>query len=57
MRSFTAYDPARASRLLDELGLTRRDHEGFRTFADGSRMMFTLNVTDYTTDGPAQFVI
>ena len=57
LHSFTEHDPARASRLLDELGLTRRDAEGFRTFPDGTRMMFTLNVTDYTTDGPAQFVI
>lgn len=57
MHSFIEYDPARAGRLLDEVGLTRRDRDGFRTFADGSRMIFTLNLTDYTTDGPAQFVI
>ena len=57
LHSFTAHDPARANRLLDELGLARRDHEGYRLFADGSRMTFTLNTTDYTTDGPAQFVI
>jgi ABC-type dipeptide/oligopeptide/nickel transport system permease component/ABC-type transport system substrate-binding protein len=57
MHSFTEYDPVRANRLLDEIGLTRRDGDGLRAFPDGSRMMFTLNVTDYTTDGPAQFVI
>ena len=57
LHSFTAFDPAGASRLLDDIGLTRRDDEGFRTFADGSRMTFTLNATDYTTDAPAQFVI
>ncbi len=57
LKSFTDFDPARANRLLDELGLTRRDAEGFRTFRDGTRMTFTLNITDYTTDGPAQFVI
>ena len=55
--SFTAYDPARANQLLDELGLTRRDSEGYRTFPDGTRMTFTLNVSDYTIQGPAQFVI
>ena len=57
MHSFTEFDPARANRLLDEIGLTQRDSDGFRTFPDGSRMTFTLNVTDYTTDSPAQFVI
>ncbi len=57
LRSFTAFDPARAEALLDELRLTRRDGEGYRTFPDGRRMFFTLNLTDYTTDGPAQFVI
>jgi ABC-type dipeptide/oligopeptide/nickel transport system permease component/ABC-type transport system substrate-binding protein len=55
--AFTEFDPVRANRLLDELGLTRRDAEGFRTFADGSRMAFTLNATDYTTEAPGQFVI
>lgn len=55
--AFTAFDPAAAGRLLDEIGLTRRDREGLRTFPDGTRMSFTLNTTDYTTDGPAQFVI
>ncbi len=57
MHSFTEYDPGRAGRLLDGLGLTRRDAEGYRTFPDGTRMTFLLNLTDYTTDGPAQFVI
>ena len=57
LRSFTEHDPARANRLLDELGLTRRDGEGYRTFPDGTRMAFALNVTDYTTDSPAQFLI
>jgi ABC-type dipeptide/oligopeptide/nickel transport system permease component/ABC-type transport system substrate-binding protein len=55
--SFTAFDPERASRLLDDLGLTRRDGEGYRVFPDGTRMTFMLNATDYTGDGPAQFVI
>lgn len=56
-RSFTEFDPARANRLLDELGLTRRDDEGYRTFPDGTRMTFVLNLTDYTMQGPAQFVV
>jgi peptide/nickel transport system permease protein len=55
--AFTEFDPARANRLLDELRLTPRDGEGFRTFPDGTRMTFLLNFTDYTMEGPAQFVV
>lgn len=55
--AFTAYDPAGAGKLLDELGLNQRDREGFRVLPDGARMTFTLNATDYTPEGPAQFVI
>jgi ABC-type dipeptide/oligopeptide/nickel transport system permease component/ABC-type transport system substrate-binding protein len=56
-RAFTEHDPDRANQLLDSIGLTRRDREGFRAFPDGTRMSFFLNVTDYTGSGPAQFVI
>ncbi|HEX8325566.1 MAG TPA: ABC transporter substrate-binding protein [Tepidisphaeraceae bacterium] len=56
-RAFTDYDPKRAAELLDTLGLTRRDNEGYRTFADGSRMTFYLDYTAYTGIGPAQFVV
>lgn len=56
-QAFTEYDPARAGQLLDQLGLVGRDEEGFRTAPDGSRLAFTLNVTDYTNEGPAHFVI
>lgn len=55
--SYTAHDPATANRLLDEIGLTRRDGEGYRTFADGTRMTFYLFVTEITGPGPAQFLI
>ena len=55
--SFTDFDPVRAGRLLDQLGLTRRDGEGYRTFPDGTKMTWYLNMTDYTGNGPAQFVI
>lgn len=56
-RAFTAYDPITANRLLNELGLTQRDAEGYRQFPDGTRMTFVLNLTDYTAQGPAQFVV
>lgn len=57
LKAFTDFDPARANALLDEIGLTKRDAEGYRCYPDGTRMTFTLNLTDYTTEGPAQFVI
>ncbi len=40
--AYTEYAPDRANALLDELGLTPRDDEGYRTFRDGSRMTFSL---------------
>jgi len=55
--AFTEYDPDRANRLLDEIGLTRRDYEGYRTFPDGSRMVFYLDYCAFTGYGPAQFVV
>jgi ABC-type dipeptide/oligopeptide/nickel transport system permease component/ABC-type transport system substrate-binding protein len=54
--AFTEYDPKRASRMLDDLGLRRRDDEGFRTFPDGSRMSFFFDFSQYSGIGPAQFI-
>ncbi len=42
----TEYDPARAARLLDEAGLARKDAEGFRLRADGSRLRLRLSICD-----------
>ena len=56
-RAFVDYDPKRASALLDGMGLTPRDGEGFRTFKGGSRMTFYLDFTAYTGLGPSQFVV
>ncbi len=55
--SFIAFDPDGANRLLDAVGLDRRDAEGQRTFPDGSRMTWFMDFTDYTGEGPAQFVV
>ena len=55
--AFTAHQPGRARELLDEIGLTGRDGEGYRTFPDGSRMTFYLDSTTYTGNGPSQFVV
>ena len=32
---YARYDPAEANRLLDEMGLTDRDRDGFRSYPDG----------------------
>jgi ABC-type dipeptide/oligopeptide/nickel transport system permease component len=56
-KAYTEYDPERADALLDGLGLTLRDSEGYRRFADGTRMVFFIHVTDFTGNGPAQLMI
>jgi len=57
MKSFTQYDPERANQLLDGLGLDKRDLEGMRTFPDGKRMTWYIDFTDFTGEGPGQFVV
>lgn len=41
--AFTVHDPPAANRLLDQIGLTSRDAEGFRTFPDGSKMTWLVD--------------
>ena len=36
------HDPDQAGRLLDEVGLTNRDRDGFRTFPDGSNLTIQI---------------
>lgn len=57
LRSYTDHDPKRANELLDELKLTRRDREGMRTFPDGSRMTWYIDFTEFSGEGPAQFIV
>ncbi len=54
--AFTAHDPARANALLDALGLTGRDREGFRTFPDGTRMLWFLNISESTPADAAAMI-
>jgi ABC-type dipeptide/oligopeptide/nickel transport system permease component/ABC-type transport system substrate-binding protein len=56
-RSFTDYDPPRANAMLDQLGLTRRDGEGYRTYADGRRMVWFIDYMDFTGEGPVQLIV
>jgi len=57
LHSFTEFDPERANKLLDTLGLARDELLGTRTFPDGSPMTWYIDYTDYTGEGPVQFVI
>jgi peptide/nickel transport system substrate-binding protein len=43
-KQFTEYSPAKANALLDGIGLTRKDGDGFRLLADGSRLNFAVDV-------------
>jgi ABC-type dipeptide/oligopeptide/nickel transport system permease component/ABC-type transport system substrate-binding protein len=56
-KAFIEHDPARASALLDEIGLSERDVDGMRTFKDGSTMTFYLDFSAFTGIGPGQFVV
>ena len=55
--SFIEFDPDRANDLLDAIGLTRRDSEGYRTFPEGSRMVWYLSYPNYILREPVQFII
>jgi ABC-type dipeptide/oligopeptide/nickel transport system permease component/ABC-type transport system substrate-binding protein len=55
--SFVEYDPGRAERLLDEIGLTNRDREDYRTFGNGDRMLWFVTMANTTDPGPVQFVL
>jgi ABC-type dipeptide/oligopeptide/nickel transport system permease component len=54
--SYVEYDTVRANRLLDEIGLTKRDYEGYRTFPDGTRMTFYMYFTKDMSYGFSLFI-
>ncbi|MFC4599551.1 ABC transporter substrate-binding protein [Cohnella hongkongensis] len=45
-QQWAEFDPDRANRLLDEIGLTQRDRNNFRTFSDGSDLTLTIYESD-----------
>lgn len=47
---FMKPDRAEANRLLDEIGLARRDGEGVRLLPDGRRLEFTVETAGSSTD-------
>jgi peptide/nickel transport system substrate-binding protein len=49
---YASYDPAQASRLLDEIGLTKRNGAGIRLLPDGRELEIIVE-----TDGEAGFIV
>lgn len=47
---WTQHDPALANRLLDEIGLTKRDDDGIRLLQDGRRLEFTIETAGENTE-------
>lgn len=47
---WTQHDKDLANRLLDEIGLTKRDREGVRLLADGRRLEFTVETAGESTE-------
>jgi len=56
-KSFAAYAPEQANQLLDAIGLTGRDSGGYRTFKDGTRMIWFYTLPEGEDEGPTELVI
>lgn len=54
--AFTDFDPDTANRMLDEIGLTRRDAHGYRTDREGRRLTFFLNHAEWLNPATALFI-
>lgn len=48
--AYARYDPAQANRLLDEMGLTRRDAKGYRLRPDGKRLDLIVDTSGDSTE-------
>ncbi|HHV81840.1 TPA: ABC transporter substrate-binding protein [bacterium] len=44
-KAYAEYDPKKANAMLDEIGLTKRDKEGYRLRPDGKRLELTIEYT------------
>jgi len=45
-KAYVEYDPQRAGQLLDEIGLDKRDNEGWRLMSDGKRLELILETRE-----------
>jgi peptide/nickel transport system substrate-binding protein len=48
--AWATYDPPEANRLLDEIGLTKRDSSGLRLLPDGRPMELIIELADQSTE-------
>ena len=51
-KAYTEYDPKRANQLLDEMGLDKRDSQGYRLMPDGKRLTITIEYWPYSCFTP-----
>ncbi len=56
LKANAEYNPEEAGRILDSLGLSKRDSDGYRLLPDGSPLILTMIARPGTT-GPIQFII
>lgn len=50
--AWSDFDPVRANALLDEIGLTKRDAEGFRLRPDGKRLQLVFDMASGVSGAP-----
>lgn len=53
-KNYIEYDPKKANQLLDEIGLTKRDKDGFRLRPDGKPIEVTIETTGW--EDPCEMV-
>ena len=51
-KSYAEFDLPKANKLLDEIGLDKRDADGFRVRKDGKRLSIMIDVPPQNTAGP-----
>jgi len=54
---FVRFDPEKANALLDAIGLTGRDPDGYRCFPGGPPLLFDINYSGFSGEGPGEFIV
>ncbi|HKJ90058.1 MAG TPA: ABC transporter substrate-binding protein [Oceanipulchritudo sp.] len=55
--AYVEFDRDRANALLDAIGLDQRDKDGYRTFPDGTSMIWYIDYTAFTGPGPITLIV
>lgn len=55
-KAYIEYNPAKANKLLDEIGLNRRDKDGFRLRPDGKTLAVTIEFPSWIDSTPYELV-